>query len=103
MAGLVAGAFSMGTGEYLSVTLQNQVVHPEVAVERQMHAQFPAPEQAAPGGRVGFAESTTILLDGADLFTSVDHASGVACRMYAPSRRPTRWPGAGRARGSDLP
>ena len=44
--GLVAGAFSMGTGEYISVTNQNELVHAEVAVERQMHAQFPAAEQA---------------------------------------------------------
>ncbi len=46
LAGLVAGAFSMGTGEYVSVTNQNELVHAEVAVERQMHAQFPEAEQA---------------------------------------------------------
>jgi len=46
LAGLVAGAFSMGTGEYISVTNQNELVHAEVAVEREMHAQFPAAEQA---------------------------------------------------------
>ena len=46
LAGLVAGAFSMGTGEYISVTNQNELVHAEVAVERQMHAEFPAAEQA---------------------------------------------------------
>ena len=46
LAGLVAGAFSMGTGEYVSVTNQNELVHAEVAVERRMHAQFPAAEQA---------------------------------------------------------
>jgi VIT1/CCC1 family predicted Fe2+/Mn2+ transporter len=46
LAGLVAGAFSMGTGEYISVTNQNELVHAEVAVERTMHAQFPAAEQA---------------------------------------------------------
>ncbi len=46
LAGLVAGAFSMGTGEYVSVTNQNELVHAEVAVERSMHAQFPAAEQA---------------------------------------------------------
>lgn len=45
-AGLVAGAFSMGTGEYISVTNQNELVHAEVAVERSMHARFPAAEQA---------------------------------------------------------
>ena len=45
-AALVAGAFSMGTGEYISVTNQNELVHAEVAVERKMHARFPAAEQA---------------------------------------------------------
>ncbi len=46
LAGLVAGAFSMGTGEYVSVTNQNELVHAEVAVERSMHAKFPAAERA---------------------------------------------------------
>ncbi|RIJ78346.1 hypothetical protein D1871_03100 [Nakamurella silvestris] len=46
LAGLVAGAFSMGTGEYVSVTNQNELVHAEVAVERSMHARFPEAEQA---------------------------------------------------------
>src|ERR1700680_404084 len=46
VAALVAGAFSMGTGEYVSVTNQNELVHAEVATERIMHARFPAAEQA---------------------------------------------------------
>ncbi len=46
VASLVAGAFSMGTGEYISVTNQNELVGAEVAVERRMHARFPAAEQA---------------------------------------------------------
>jgi VIT1/CCC1 family predicted Fe2+/Mn2+ transporter len=46
VAALVAGAFSMGTGEYISVTNQNELVHAEVAVEAAMHARFPAAEQA---------------------------------------------------------
>jgi vacuolar iron transporter family protein len=46
VAALVAGAFSMGTGEYVSVTNQNELVHAEVAVERRMLATFPAAEQA---------------------------------------------------------
>jgi vacuolar iron transporter family protein len=37
VAALVAGAFSMGTGEYISVTNQNELVHSEVALESQMH------------------------------------------------------------------
>lgn len=34
VAGLVAGAFSMATGEYVSVTSQNESVHAELAVEQ---------------------------------------------------------------------
>ncbi len=45
VAALVAGAFSMGTGEFISVTNQNELVHAEVALERKMLAQFPAAEQ----------------------------------------------------------
>src|ERR1700691_739393 len=44
-AALVAGAFSMGTGEYISVTNQNELVHAEVALESSMLARFPAAEQ----------------------------------------------------------
>ena len=44
-AALVAGAFSMGTGEYISVTNQNELVHAEISLERQMLARFPAAEQ----------------------------------------------------------
>jgi VIT1/CCC1 family predicted Fe2+/Mn2+ transporter len=46
VAALVAGAFSMGTGEYVSVTNQNELVAAEVAVERRMHARFAAAEEA---------------------------------------------------------
>src|SRR3984885_2509625 len=46
VASLVAGAFSMGTGEYISVTNQNELVGAEVAVEKRMHARFPDAEQA---------------------------------------------------------
>ena len=45
VAALVAGAFSMGTGEYISVTNQNEPVHAEVSLERQTLARFPAAEQ----------------------------------------------------------
>jgi len=46
LAGLAAGAFSMGTGEYVSVTNQNELVQAEVAVEREMHRRFPEQEHA---------------------------------------------------------
>ena len=45
VAALVAGAFSMGTGEYISVTNQNELVEAEVSLERQMLSRFPAAEQ----------------------------------------------------------
>jgi len=43
MAGLVAGAFSMATGEYISVTSQNELVGAEVEKERK--ALLRSPEQ----------------------------------------------------------
>jgi hypothetical protein len=46
LAGFVAGASSLGTGECVSVANQNELVHAEVAVERRMHALFPEAEQA---------------------------------------------------------
>jgi VIT1/CCC1 family predicted Fe2+/Mn2+ transporter len=46
VAALVAGACSMGTGEYVSVTNQNELVQSEVTTERSMHARFPDAEQA---------------------------------------------------------
>jgi VIT1/CCC1 family predicted Fe2+/Mn2+ transporter len=46
VAALVAGAFSMGTGEYISVTNQNELVQSEVSLERTMLARFPAAEEA---------------------------------------------------------
>ena len=45
VAALVAGAFSMGTGEYISVTNQNELVQAEVSLEQKMLARFPDAEQ----------------------------------------------------------
>jgi vacuolar iron transporter family protein len=45
VASLVAGAFSMGFGEYISVTNQNELVQAEVLLEQKMLASFPAAEQ----------------------------------------------------------
>jgi vacuolar iron transporter family protein len=45
VAALVAGAFSMGTGEYISVTNQNELVGAEVSLERRMLSAFPAAEE----------------------------------------------------------
>ena len=46
LAGLVAGAFSMATGEYVSVTSQNELVQSEVAKERHELRRNPIGEQA---------------------------------------------------------
>ena len=70
LAGLVAGAFSMGTGEYVSVTNQNELVHAEVALEAEMHTRFPAAEQDELADR--FASY------GADLETATRMAAAVS-------------------------
>lgn len=44
-ASLVAGAFSMGTGEYISVTNQNELVGAEVLLEARMLSRFPDAEE----------------------------------------------------------
>jgi VIT1/CCC1 family predicted Fe2+/Mn2+ transporter len=70
VAALVAGAFSMGTGEYVSVTNQNELVHAEVATERTMHARFPAAEEAE--------LTETFAGYGADLETAARMAAAVS-------------------------
>ena len=45
VAALVAGAFSMGTGEYISVMNQNELIGAEVSLERRMLDRFPAAEE----------------------------------------------------------
>src|ERR1700761_5776305 len=46
IAGLVAGAFSMATGEYVSVSSQNELVQSEVAKERLELRRNPVGERA---------------------------------------------------------
>ncbi|GAC1445710.1 MAG: VIT1/CCC1 transporter family protein [Mycobacteriales bacterium] len=46
VAGLVAGAFSMATGEYISVASQNESVHAEVDSERRELDRHPVAEAA---------------------------------------------------------
>ena len=41
IAGLIAGAFSMATGEYISVKSQNELTAAEVELERKQHARDP--------------------------------------------------------------
>lgn len=45
LAGLVAGGFSMATGEYLSMRAQKELLEYEIEVERKSIAQSPAAEQ----------------------------------------------------------
>jgi len=49
VAALVAGAFSMGTGEYVSVTNQNELVHAEVSTETR-HARPVSRRRASRAG-----------------------------------------------------
>lgn len=46
VAGLIAGAFSMATGEYISVKSQNELTQAEVELERKQHARDPEGKQA---------------------------------------------------------
>jgi VIT1/CCC1 family predicted Fe2+/Mn2+ transporter len=41
IAGLIAGAFSMATGEYISVKSQNELTEAEIELERKQHARDP--------------------------------------------------------------
>ena len=50
LAGLVAGAFSMATGEYISVASQNELVQAEVDAERLELARAPKAEAAELAG-----------------------------------------------------
>ncbi len=70
VASLVAGAFSMGTGEFISVTNQNELVAAEVKLERQMLSRFPdAEEEELAGYFLGY---------GADAETAARMAAAVS-------------------------
>ncbi len=45
LAGLAAGAFSMASGEYISMRAQRELFEREIDVERRSIAEFPAQEQ----------------------------------------------------------
>jgi vacuolar iron transporter family protein len=80
VAALVAGAFSMGTGEYISVTNQNELVHAEVALERQMLARFPAAEQDELAGY--FREYGADADTAARMAAAVSSDPGTALRVH---------------------
>ncbi len=46
IAGLMAGAFSMGAGEYISMRTQREVLERELALEREHILRYPAEEEA---------------------------------------------------------
>ena len=46
VAGLLAGAFSMGAGEYISMQTQREMLEHELAVEREHIQKYPEEEQA---------------------------------------------------------
>jgi vacuolar iron transporter family protein len=81
VAALVAGAFSMGTGEYISVTNQNELVQSEVSLERQMLSRFPAAEQEELAGyfRQYGADPETA----ARMAAAVSSDPGTALRVHA--------------------
>jgi VIT1/CCC1 family predicted Fe2+/Mn2+ transporter len=81
-ASLVAGAFSMATGEYISVTNQNELVAAEVSLERRMLAWFPAAEEEELAGY--FREY------GADPATAARMASAVSADPKTALRLHTR-------------
>ena len=67
----------MGTGEYISVTNQNELVQSEVSLEQQMLSRFPAAEQEELAGY--FREY------GADPDTAVRMAAAVSAGYGAES------------------
>ena len=50
LAGLVAGAFSMATGEYVSVASQTELTRAEIEIEKRELARVPAAEEAELAG-----------------------------------------------------
>jgi VIT1/CCC1 family predicted Fe2+/Mn2+ transporter len=81
VAALVAGAFSMGTGEYISVTNQNELIQSEVSLERRMLHRFPAAEQEELAGyfrQYGADDATADRMAAA-----VSSDPGTALRLHA--------------------
>ena len=65
IAGLVAGAFSMATGEYTSVASQNESIHSEVAIEElelRRHPEAEVAELAASFEQRGVDPETSLLV-----------------------------------------
>lgn len=103
LAGLVAGAFSMATGEYISVTSQNELVHAEVEVERLELARHPreeALELAEVFVRHGVSRDLAV-----KVATDISQHPTGALRMHAQQELgvdPTELPSPRTAAGSSL-
>jgi VIT1/CCC1 family predicted Fe2+/Mn2+ transporter len=80
-AGLVAGAFSMGTGEYTSVRTQREAMTAEIAVERRELGRYPKAETAELAGiyRDRGVDATTA----AEVARQISRDPEVALRVHA--------------------
>jgi VIT1/CCC1 family predicted Fe2+/Mn2+ transporter len=80
LAGLVAGAFSMATGEYISVANQNELVAAEAVVERDRHTRFPQEEKTElQQVFVGYGVDPAIALD---VVEAISRDPQVALRLH---------------------
>jgi VIT1/CCC1 family predicted Fe2+/Mn2+ transporter len=96
VAGLFAGAFSMGTGEYVSVASQNESIAAEVRVEElelRRHPEEEARELAARYAKKGVAKETA-----RDLAAQVSRDPAEALRLHTreelgvdPEHLPSPW------------
>ena len=100
LAGLVAGAFSMATGEYISVTSQNELVGAEVAKEQRQMTADPAGEQAELAAL--FAERGVDPDLAAQVVAQISRDPEVALALHAreelgvdPAELPSPWVAAG--------
>jgi VIT1/CCC1 family predicted Fe2+/Mn2+ transporter len=100
LAGLVAGAFSMATGEYISVTSQNELVGAEVANEKRQMSADPAGEQAELAAL--FAERGVDPDLAAQVVAQISRDPETALRLHAreelgvdPEELPSPWVAAG--------
>ncbi len=85
LAGLIAGAFSMATGEYISVKSQNELTEAEVELERRQHAR----------DRAGKLETLTQVFIGKGVSPNLAEGRGTAdLRRPGPGRPRARARGA---------
>jgi vacuolar iron transporter family protein len=100
LAGLVAGAFSMATGEFISVSSQNELVGAEVEVEKQQMKDDPRGEQAELSRL--FAERGVDPDLAAQVVAQISRDPETALRLHAreelgvdPDELPSPWVAAG--------